>query len=179
VPSNDSENATLRGSYVPEIEPDTCDLFMSISISIGVAAFSGEIGFLIANDACEDVSNTTGVGQGGPPGPTWLAITDGVGPCESSACCELLAVDECRLDETCRLLEGRRLNDDDLENVCLEPRPAGCMARDMSCTEAETRARDPQGACWWFSTGCQPPTFTEIDPSDPLCSSIEDAPLCP
>jgi hypothetical protein len=181
VPSNDLENATLRGSYVPEIEPGTCDLFMSIAISVSAAVFSGEISFLIANDACEDVGDLTGVGQGGPPGPTWLAITEAVSSCETEGCCELLAIDECALVDGCELLEGRRLNDDDAENLCLEPRPAGCMARDMACEDAETQARDPQGACWWFSTGCRPASFTALDDSDPTCnSSLDDeVPLCP
>jgi hypothetical protein len=181
VPSNDLENATLRGSYVPEIEPGTCDLFMSIAISVSAAVFSGEISFLIANDACEDVGDLTGVGQGGPSGPTWLAIAEDVGPCETEGCCELLAIGECALVDGCELLEGRRLNDDDPESLCLEPRPAGCMARDMACEDSETQASDPQGACWWFSTGCQPASFTALDDSDPTCnSSLDDEVLlCP
>jgi len=180
-PANDSENAPLRGSYVPELEPDTCDLFMSIAISIGPETFSGEIGFLIANAACEDVVGTTGVGQGGPPGPTWLAIDSAGTACEQSPCCELLAIDDCDLADQCRLLEGRSVNDGGAENLCLEPRPAGCVARDQGCSGAETVARDPAGQCWLFNEGCYPASFMELVGNDPDCNVEIDSrvPACP
>jgi hypothetical protein len=181
VPSNDSENATFRGSYVPPLEPGTCDLYMAISILLARDTFSGEISFLIANAACEDVVGTTGVGQGSPIGPTWLSTDQFSTTCVDSVCCELLSVRECSVDEQCQLIEGRLLNESDPDNLCFDSGPAGCMARDMSCREEGTQARDPQGACWFFNTGCQPIDFVELgEEGDPTCNGTtrSSVPAC-
>ena len=107
APSNDYENAPIQGSFEPEnLEPNTCDLTMGLTLAIGPSTFSGDSGFLIANAACDAVVGTTGVGRGSPPGPHWLAIDEAGNGCENEACCAQLSVEECAMAAQCSLRGG-------------------------------------------------------------------------
>ncbi|HTV25911.1 MAG TPA: hypothetical protein VMG12_44745, partial [Polyangiaceae bacterium] len=91
--------------------------------------------------------------------------------------CSTFAESECRADAFCSPLQAQRL---DAARGCQELRYAGCERNDLDCSDAETSAVDPEGACWLFPNTCQPLGFGATSSQDPECgyASFEDVPRC-
>lgn len=68
--------------------------------------------------------------------------------------CTERSVSGCENDGKCALLEGRKVDEGD---VCLEEKePTGCDAKEPSCDDALTVARDKDETLWVFTSTCIP-----------------------
>jgi len=89
--------------------------------------------------------------------------------------CEDQDLSSCALDARCMTISGSRV---DYEHLCLgEAHPLACLEQ-QNCSAAIVVAEDPQGARWWFSSGCLPPSYSDASGSEAAInfSPCESAP---
>jgi hypothetical protein len=94
--------------------------------------------------------------------------TDGGGDA-TAADCSSLSVAACAATAGCGVVEAQ-----EIRGACLLPKRAvGCLTIGMACGELLTRAKDPGGKEWRFSTTCIPAGWTNApgNTSLPECSA--------
>ena len=102
------------------------------------------------------------------------ATSDGGGDGGDAAAvdCGLLSIPACAATAGCRVLEGQEIVS---QRSCVLPRKAvGCQRADVGCGDAFTRATDPGGKEWSFSSTCVPEGWTNVsgnNASFPECSA--------
>ncbi len=92
----------------------------------------------------------------------------------ASADCASLSVTACAATAGCQVIEGQPI---DHQRACVKPRQAvGCQRPAfVLCGQAVTRATDPNGVEWSFSSTCIPTGWTNATGTDayfPDCSSL-------
>ncbi len=67
--------------------------------------------------------------------------------------CDGLSLEACAQDALCVVVHGVPVN---VDRMCVKPpTPVACISAGSACTDAISFARDPQGQCWQFGSGCR------------------------